>query len=410
MKRLKIALYSHDTQGFGHVRRNLLISQIFAQSSLDLDILLMCGVREATGFQFPPGVDCVTLPSYYKTDEGEYQSRHLGLPVNQLVSLRSATICAAIKSFNPDVFIVDNVPRGALRELNPVLKKIHKRGHTRCVLGLRDVLDEPDVIRQEWSFAKNIKAIRNYYHGVWIYGDRNVYDAVREYQFPTDIAEKVRFTGYLDQRLRLQNKRNNSPLVPCKTLAPARPSVLCSVGGGQDGQLLAEAFAAANFPKGISGVLVTGPFLPEQVQKSLQRQAASNPQLNVIEFVPEMTTMISNANRVISMGGYNTVTELISFRKHALVVPRITPRTEQLIRAKRFQDMGVMDLLHPANLSPQNLSKWIASNSEKPKTNYYDQIDLRASERLPQFLQDIVQPSKARRPCSMDRKELHHVN
>jgi predicted glycosyltransferase len=47
------------------------------------------------------------------------------------------------------------------------------------------------------------------------------------------------------------------------------------------------------------------------------------------------------------MGGYNTYCEILSFDKPALIVPRVAPRQEQLIRARRAAELGLIDMLLP---------------------------------------------------------------
>ncbi|MBC7594795.1 MAG: hypothetical protein H7288_12795 [Kineosporiaceae bacterium] len=47
------------------------------------------------------------------------------------------------------------------------------------------------------------------------------------------------------------------------------------------------------------------------------------------------------------MGGYNTFCEIISFDKPALIVPRVKPREEELIRARRATECGLNVMLLP---------------------------------------------------------------
>jgi len=47
----------------------------------------------------------------------------------------------------------------------------------------------------------------------------------------------------------------------------------------------------------------------------------------------------------VAMGGYNTFCEILSFDKPALIVPRQVPRREQLIRASRAQELGLVAML-----------------------------------------------------------------
>src|SRR5258706_2189826 len=144
-RRIRIALYSPGIVGLGHLRRNLLIAQVLAESELNSVNLMVTEAREASAFVncMPPGLDCLTLPGLSKGVDCVCRPRYLDLPLKEVITLRGRTIRAALKEFEPDLLIVDNLPRGAYRELDPVLRHIKAVGHTKCVLGLRDVLYEP---------------------------------------------------------------------------------------------------------------------------------------------------------------------------------------------------------------------------------------------------------------------------
>ena len=113
MRSWRVALYSHDTMGLGHTRRNMLIAQTLASCGLPLDILLIRGMGDSLGVSLPAGVDCLTLPALSKQRDGSYSARNLSLDLAELVKLRAHTLQAALTAFAPDVLIVDNVPRGA---------------------------------------------------------------------------------------------------------------------------------------------------------------------------------------------------------------------------------------------------------------------------------------------------------
>ena len=49
------------------------------------------------------------------------------------------------------------------------------------------------------------------------------------------------------------------------------------------------------------------------------------------------------------MGGYNIFCEILSFDKRALIVPRTVPRREQLIRASRAEELGLVTMLRGDN-------------------------------------------------------------
>jgi predicted glycosyltransferase len=91
----------------------------------------------------------------------------------------------------------------------------------------------------------------------------------------------------------------------------------------------------------------------------------------------------------VAMGGYNTVTEVLSYKKHALIVPRVEPRLEQLVRAERLRDLGLLDVLHPDLLDPRTLSAWLRHDPATAVRNR-GHVDLNGLERLPLYLDELL--------------------
>lgn len=399
-QKIRIALYSPGIVGLGHLRRNLVISQVLAESKLQSVNFMVTEAREASVFvnSMPPGMDCVTLPGLSKSADGICKPRYLDVPLKDVISLRARTIRAALKEFKPDLFIVDNLPRGAYRELDLTLKQIKAVGHTRCILGLRDVLDEPWSVHRDWLRWKYEEAIRDYYDAIWVYGDPAVYNMIDEYRFPPGIASKIRFCGYLDQRRRTELTGRDG-IDPFETLdLPPGRLMLCLVGGGQDGEVLAEAFALAELPPDACGVIVTGPFMSAPAQERLAQAAAKNPRLRVVKFIIEPTRLVARADRVVGMGGYNTVCEVLSFGKRALIVPRIKPRREQIIRAERLRDLGLIDMLAIDELNPQRLTEWLARDLPPLKTE--GRINLNGLDRLPLLAEEALATARPPAPAA----------
>src|SRR5881409_2271035 len=291
-RRPRIALYSHDTQGLGHIRRNLLVARALCARGESPVILLLSGVREAAAFPMPPGVDCVTLPSLGKSLDGRYFPRSLDVPMADLMNVRSSGITAVLRSFDADVLIVDKVPRGVFDELLPGLGVLRARRRARIVLGLREILDDAEAVRREWEEGDYTSAIRSFYDRIWVYGDRSVYDTVREYGFPEDIGQRVRFTGYLNP-LDVADPEWEADRWLFDALLPeggSRPITLCLVGGGRDGLTLAEAFLRAKKPG--TGLVVTGPLMPAESRASLRSLAAQHPRTHVLEFVTDPCALL----------------------------------------------------------------------------------------------------------------------
>ena len=383
-------MYSPGMVGFGHIRRNASIAQALSRSTLEPAIVLIAEARQAGSLPMPAGVDWVTLPALRKEGDGWCKPRYLDVSNEDVISLRARVIKSAIKSFEPDVLIVDHLPKGAAGELHRTLERVRRHGRTRCVLGLRDVLQDPLTVRRSLCDAATVGAIRDYYDAIWVYGDPAVYDQVREYEFPEAVAEKVRYTGYLDQRSRLDYAGVQSTAM-LSALASER-FALCVVGGGQDGAAVAEAFIRAELPADMAGLVVTGPYMPGQLRQRLRRLSERRPRLRLLEFVPEPAPLIQRADRVVAMGGYNTVCEVLSFEKHALIVPRVEPKPEQWIRAERLRDLGLISLLHPDALSPQAITGWLAQDLGLPPP-CRSRIDFGGLRRIPGMLAEMLEVS-----------------
>ena len=223
------------------------------------------------------------------------------------------------------------------------------------VLGLRDVLDAPEVVAREWRDAGNESAIERSFDSVWIYGDRRVVDPAREYGFGAAVREKIEFMGYLDRR----SVEWDSTTGAAGESGAGAPYALCLVGGGEDGHRLAEAFVALPAVEGLRRVCVLGPFLPDARRAELRRLALDRPDLELVDFTSEPLELIRRAACVISMGGHNSVSEILSFSRPALIVPRVVPRREQWIRAHRLAALGLVDVCDPEDLSTSRLADWI---------------------------------------------------
>lgn len=384
--RPRIAFYSHDAMGLGHIRRNLLLAGAISRSH-DVDLLLISGIAEAKALPLPPGADMLTLPALSKDAHGSYISKRLGLTPPELVAMRSRVLREALTCFAPEILVVDKKARGLMRELEPSLVALRRTGRTRIVLGLRDVLDEAAEVRRDWERTRHDDAIRDFYDEIWAYGDPRVFDMRFEYGMSPTTSAKLRFMGYLGQELRLED-RATSGNHALTGLEPGKLA-LCLVGGGADGGALAEAFVRARFGVGWNAALVTGPFLDPDLRARLSGLAG--PRTLIIGTPPEPALLTACADRVIAMGGYNTVAEVLTFGKNAMIVPRVFPRTEQLIRANRLSELGLLDVLHPEALSPRALEAWVGRDLAPPRPAH-EFIDLGGVDRVVARAGDLLAP------------------
>ena len=376
-RRPRVALYSHDALGLGHIRRNLAIARALGTDGSHPDILLLTGAPGAVTADRPDNCDLVSLPGLAKDSDGHYGARHLSVSGEHIAEMRRSILTAALTSFRPDVLIVDKHPRGFRGELEPALDALRAAG-TRIVLGLRDVLDDEATARREWRRDDSTTALDRWYHQVWVYGDRRVLDIAAQLRLPHHWRHRTIHTGYL--------ALGRIPAEPTFVSRVQNPYVLAMVGGGSDGLQLAEAFVGSRMPAGHHGVLVTGPQMPKDQVHALVEHAATRDDLTVRTYVTDPEALLANAAAVVSMGGYNTVCEAMALGSKLLVVPRVRPRREQLVRAELLTAAGLLDHLVPDDLTCNSLSDWLQTAVDTDAERRPCDVDLDGLRRLPHLL------------------------
>ncbi|MGE3708015.1 MAG: glycosyltransferase family protein [Vicinamibacterales bacterium] len=342
-------MYSHDTCGLGNIRRTLLLADTVRDEYPEASVLVVTGSPVIHAFRIPVGVDYVKLPTLDRTDAERYAPRFLGGAAS-IMSLRRDILERTVVGFDPDLVVVDKRPAGIDGELETALVAMEGMARRpRLVLGLRDILDEPDRTRQSLQRSRAMETIARYYDEVWVYGEESVFDAVREYRFPDAVARRTRYCGYL-KRPTVQVTRPSGP-----------PVVLVTAGGGEDGALVLRAYLndLVALPRAVMlrSVVVCGPDMPAASRTALRAAFGHLADVEFVDFEPDMTRRYAEADVVVSMAGYNTVCELLSFGKKALLVPRIAPVREQLMRARLLASRGYFRTIEPDALTPGALMR-----------------------------------------------------
>ncbi|MBL8895318.1 MAG: hypothetical protein JNJ53_11990, partial [Rhizobiales bacterium] len=131
---------------------------------------------------------------------------------------------------------------------------------------------------------------------------------------------------------------------------PEGDYILVTTGGGGDGaELIHNVLDAYRSDNRLQhkALVVLGPFMPVRKRRKLIRKAQAVPQVNMIEFDKRLETLMAGSSGVVGMGGYNTFCEILSFDKPAIIVPRLQPREEQFIRARRAAELGIIEMVLP---------------------------------------------------------------
>src|SRR5213075_2667323 len=87
-------------------------------------------------------------------------------------------------------------PYTTLFRSRPTLDLLRARG-TPMVLGLRDVMDDPEALESEWERKNAIPALSEYYNEIWVYGLPQICDPLAGIDLPKSVRRRMIYTGYL---------------------------------------------------------------------------------------------------------------------------------------------------------------------------------------------------------------------
>ena len=338
----RLMIYSHDTFGLGHLRRCRAIAHSLVERFKGLTILILSGSPIIADFDFRARVDFIRIPGVIKLFNGEYTSLGLKIDLKDTLSIRESIIRNTTREFAPDLFLVDKEPLGLKGEMTDTLRILKGTG-TKTILGLRDIMDEPTLLKREWAGRDMLSAMDDLYDDIWIYGLEEFFNPLTTMDVTPALRDKIIYTGYLPRSL---PKEHHLP----EKLDMEEPYILVTPGGGGDGATMVDwvmrAFECDDAPP-FGALMVLGPFMPPELRAEFMDRAAKLDRVKVISFDSRMEVLMANSVGVISMGGYNTFCEILSYDKRALVIPRMEPRKEQLNRATRAEELGLSKMLIP---------------------------------------------------------------
>lgn len=388
-------LYSHDSYGLGHLRRNTAIAHGLLARAPDLRVVLLSGSPVAGEWPLPAGVEIVPLPVVIKVGADRYvpaEPRSMA----GLRAERSAIIASTLRRLSPDVFLVDHTPLGIKGELLPALEMARAElPQTRLMIGLRDILDDSSTVREAWRSQGIYQVLENCYDQILVYGSRDLYDVTKEYRFSPGLTERTTFTGYIAKDPSLEEPAELSLAWDGAMRLGDRRILVLGGGGGDAGDVFRVFLKAwARVAGVVQGqvLMVMGPLMRPSLAASIERRAGRVAGVSVMRSSKSMLSLVAGADLIVSMGGYNTVVEALSAHKPMVLCPRVTPRREQLIRARLMVGLGLASVVEIERESSKALAQAVeaALAATRPSAAAWRAVDLRGSERVAEIVMEAV--------------------
>ncbi len=315
---------SHDGYGLGHVRRNVLVAREILRRDPTAEVTLVTGVPRRPVWLDQPGLDVVAVPPLLKGDDGAY--RNAEMPIQHALAERARVFRDTVQRFQPDVVVVDRHPFGTAGELRTGLN-IARRSGALIVLGLRDIIDEQDVVRQELATA-GWQGVSGIFDEILVYGDPALCDQQAEYGLPM----RPEYCGWV-----------------VETPAAARPDdnlLVVSAGGGGDGAaVFLLGLGVVQLRPHLRAVIAAGPYADDWASDALDSDPNLSARVRLARDGGATGDLLVGAGSTVQMAGYNSTVESLAAGLRPVLVPRRTPRREQAIRAARLACLGLADMV-----------------------------------------------------------------
>ncbi len=375
----RVLLYCRHTIGIGHLVRSLSIAKALAPQ---FDVLMALGGERIEGLTLPANIRYFELPPMAGPHERLQLGEEFGNP-----------LLAAAKRWQPDVILTELYPFGRKSfdsELRPMLRWANTLPEKPLVVSsVRDIL----VRRADAeSFEQRVlELIRSYFDLVLVHGDERFVPLDLTFSRVAALSCPVRYTGYV--------VRGQAPA----RAAAIEPRVVVSNGGGrcEPGQRLLRAaiWAARRYPERLPYTfeVYAGPVAPAAVYEDLCALSEGAANIHVARFTPDLGARLRGAMLSISMGGYNTVLDLLGTGIPSLIYPEYgNGDNEQEVRAERLEKMGAADVLCAEDLHPARLTEAITRVLvRKPATI---EIDLNGAENTLRILEQTLAQRRTSAP------------
>ena len=361
--------FTFSTYGYGHVSRCHKIARDFVTRA-PFDAHVISSHPDFQTGEENPRIHEVGLPPFVfggSEPPSDYPCSLPGTPADvvetDLLHHKSRLLLALVGRLAPRGILIDHFPfppQKASAECEDTLAYLRRDSPAtlRCA-GFRGVMPRP-YGREDQRFIE--QPLGDYVDLFFIYMDeseRN--DFLAAYPFLGSLETRMRFVGYV---------------CPPRTSLAAQPgTMLATFGGGVDAyrkiHLVCEAFLTfADRHPGYAFQVVTGTRLPDGGYQEIVRRYDGRSGIRVTAFLPGLAARLGSFELVLTMGGYNALTELYQSSTCSVVLPRISPHhNEQLIQAQKFRRHGVVGpVVDAATTTPEALARVMEETLSAPRS------------------------------------------
>ncbi len=383
--RASVMLYCQHLAGIGHLVRTTELAR--ALHAEGWDVLLVCGGNMPPNYTFPSGVMVERLEALQSDPEyTALAACAAGQSLDEVKTRRTKRLLALFDLFAPDALITEMYPFGRKKfafELLPLLERARKaRPSPVIAASVRDILvRKRDQAEHE---RRVLEIVNRYYDLVLVHSDELMQPLKATYALAGDIRPAVIHTGYIVSEQ--QGPQADAVEAAAQEFVAeellGNEFILVSCGSGRlhAGQRLIDAalesaFAVTRrFPHEI--LICAGPLTPAAVFARYERMASGRSRVHLVHDLPFLRNLLEHTALSVSLGGYNTVMEVLASHAQALVFPaEPNGDDEQRIRVESLAAKGQIRLLSEQDLISGRFAERIEEALRLPLAVVPQQMD-----------------------------------
>lgn len=338
----KILYYCQSLVGIGHLTASLRIArELLAHHDVDF---IQGGLETPERLEHP-GYRNLKLPTLlHDEDTGGFFAPDARASIDAVWRERAQAIASFLRP-PYDAIVIEFFPFGRRRfrrEIYALFDAVRAAsGPIPIFCSVREVLIPADARTER----KIVAMIERDIHTIFVRGDPAVVALDETFADVDSIRAKLVYTGYV------------APEVPAAS-PPRRKTILVSQGGGDVGRelLRAAVLTAPELPE-FRFMLATGPRTPVEAIDALKAEVRSA-NVEIVPFLQNFQKHLSESALSISLGGDNTMLDVITTRTPALAYP-YQGSSEQALRIAKLAAAGFVHALEPGDLGPGRLGSKI---------------------------------------------------
>jgi len=307
---MRVIFYASNGFGLGHLMRTMAIARALRQRVREAEIIFVTN-SEAPQLAWQEGFTTVKLMSRFSAPRGRPDP-------DRMLEVNRAIFASMLRSFEPNAIVVDSYPRGAMRELTPMLR------YPNC----RKIFIYREKNEEKRHNEMLLRILGQYYEFVIV--------PHREADFSMPIPDGLE-TVYADA-IMIRGRDEALPRAEARKRLgfPADAFVIyVGFGGGGDN----------NYRKFRDWVLTEAKRFPDWLfavaRPPLFRGPAPTPDSNLVEFAYFPLAECWHAfDAAISALGFNTTVELLHHGVPSIFLELDMPDDDQGGRANRIVEAG----------------------------------------------------------------------